>query len=347
MRCPEVIRTPWQRATARRMTPSSSWTLPGQSYLVSESEGVSGEADDLLAEFKGETSPERFGETFDIAAAVPERRELADHAEPVVEVLAELAALDEQRQVFARRDDEPDRRGHRPAGFAVVVLKGTEETTLESVREVGDLFQEDRDGSLTRDSGMLPLWGSSARPRSARLFSSCSNSSSVSVAESMRMKGRSGLEPRLWIARASKALPVPGSPRISTGVLVGAIVLASSSAWRMLGSSPTMAMPRANCSVRCGTGEEAAGAGAADPLQGAISRSVRVDSRACVTAARNSVAGNGNFRTVTLPCRSASFARSGWGFWNRRTTGRHRDFRPNVGQEFQRLPIKGINARQH
>ena len=70
-----------------------------------------------------------------------------DAAEAVVEVLAELAALDHRLQVAVRRADDADvgADGRRPAdALERALLEDAEERDLRARRDVADLVEEER-----------------------------------------------------------------------------------------------------------------------------------------------------------------------------------------------------------
>src|SRR5262249_39693350 len=70
-----------------------------------------------------------------------------DAAQAVVEVLAELAALDHRAQIAVRRADDPavraNRRGAADA-FERALLKDAEQRDLRARRDVADLVEEER-----------------------------------------------------------------------------------------------------------------------------------------------------------------------------------------------------------
>ena len=184
-------------------------------------------------------------------AAVPQRGELqADDADPVVEVLAELALLDQARAGSRWSTSGTGRR--RSAVVAVAVL---ELAVLQGAEEL-EPGGSGRAATSSRNRVPPCAWCELARPvglgvgparcvprRRCRSCSASGLGQGRAVEDDERLSRR---EPRLWIIRARRALPVPCSPRISTGVRVGAIVPASSIACRRLGSSPTIPSSRAS-----------------------------------------------------------------------------------------------------
>ncbi len=106
------------------------------------------EAADLLAVRLGVLVDEVRHQGGDVALARAQRRQGHRHdVQPVVEVLAELAALHLGGEVAVRRRDEPhvDLDGLHPAHpLELLLLEDAEELDLEGGRDVADLVEEER-----------------------------------------------------------------------------------------------------------------------------------------------------------------------------------------------------------
>ena len=88
-------------------------------------EGIAGEARDVLVEFLRVTVAERLGQELDVGPPVPQgRRREHDHADPMIELLAEPPLFDQGRQALAGGQDESDLpAGRRIAGGSPVVAE--------------------------------------------------------------------------------------------------------------------------------------------------------------------------------------------------------------------------------
>src|SRR5207245_3541429 len=139
-----------------------------------------------LAHPLAQAADELLGEEHHVLAALAERRQVnGKDAEPVVEILAELAARHGVGEVPVGGDDEPkvglERRGAADA-LELVLLEDTEKFGLDGGRELADLVEKQR-----APGGEL---------EAARLLLVCSGKGTPFMAEELR------LDERFWQRRA-------------------------------------------------------------------------------------------------------------------------------------------------
>ena len=105
-------------------------------------------AGDALAFFGGEAGEEVLGELGHVAEPVAQRRHPdREHVEPVVEVLAELAFLDQLDHVAVGRGDEAEVDLHRALGadrIDLAFLQRAQQLDLRFERQLADLVEEQR-----------------------------------------------------------------------------------------------------------------------------------------------------------------------------------------------------------
>ena len=94
-----------------------------------------------FVKFAGVLGPERLGQELDVGPPVPKGgKHQADHADPVIELLAKPALLDQGGQVFAGGHDEPGvarRRWMAGAGLVVAEVQLAEQIELKLERQRG------------------------------------------------------------------------------------------------------------------------------------------------------------------------------------------------------------------
>ena len=115
---------------------------------LEELDGVGRDALRRLGALVSDAAEEVLGDLREIADAGAEGRHLeGDPAEAIVEVLAELAALDHRLEVAVRRADHAD---VRPDGLGAadalerLLLEDPEQGHLGARRDVADLVEEER-----------------------------------------------------------------------------------------------------------------------------------------------------------------------------------------------------------
>ena len=95
-----------------------------------------------------QTAQEIFGEDENVSGALPQRRERnAEYREPVVEVRAEGAGLDQMLQIPVRGGDQPDigpKRRRAPDPLVLPFLKNAKQLRLDRGGEITDLIEEER-----------------------------------------------------------------------------------------------------------------------------------------------------------------------------------------------------------
>ena len=99
-------------------------------------------------EFRSETSQEIAGEQHSVADPFAQRRNLhADLVNPIEEILAKPAFVDQLRQVLVRGADHPDIDLDRPAPanpLDNLVLQETQQLDLHWLRHVANFVEEQR-----------------------------------------------------------------------------------------------------------------------------------------------------------------------------------------------------------
>ena len=243
-RCSGSICPPRASAVAWRTTFPSSRTLPGQRY-ASRSRSASGPKPGP-GRFSSARNRRASGSTSSGRSRSGGRAE-HQHLEPVVEVLAEEARRHAALEVLVGGADEAD---VHPEGAGVAdppnlaVLEGAQQLRLERERQLGDLVEEER-AAMRRLEQPLLLGGRAGE-------------GAADVAEQLRLeearrerRARSpprrtsrGAARRAWSARATTSLPLPLSPRITTGASESAKSWARFSTACMAGLSATTRVVR-------------------------------------------------------------------------------------------------------
>ena len=206
--------------------------VPGPVVALEDRHRVTGHARDVEAEAvalrwprPGSARPGARCRRAARAAAAPR----APPTEPVVEVLAERAALHRRLEVAMGGGDDAhvDRDASRaaPTGRALALLEKAEQHPLG----VRGAARRPRPGTACRRAAAArrPAVRLTAPVKAPRSWpnSSLRSSSRVSVGAVQRLvaAGRAGAL-RRWMALATSSLPVPDSPRIKTGRSIGANV---------------------------------------------------------------------------------------------------------------------------
>ncbi len=121
------------------------------------------------------------GEQLDVGAAFAQRRHAdADDVEPVVEVLAELAALDRRLEILVGRGEEAHVDAERVLAADrahALVLQHAQELHLQRERQLADLVEEERAAVRLADQafGGAPLRRCTRPSRGRRVRDSISS----------------------------------------------------------------------------------------------------------------------------------------------------------------------------
>ena len=157
------------------------------------------------------------------SSALAQRRHVdRHHVEPVEQVLAKPPVRDHRLEILVRRGDhaDVDLRGvscRRPGGSRLLAATRSS-LRLQRRRHLADLVEEQRAAVASLEqarsrAAVAPVNAPFAWPNS-----SLSSSVSGSAAQLTATNGPAARAARAaWIARATSSLPVPLSPRISTG----------------------------------------------------------------------------------------------------------------------------------
>ena len=218
--------------------------------LLQDVERIPGEAGDGFMEFAGVLGPERLGQELDVGAAVPKRGEhQADHADPVIELLAKPALLDQGGQVFAGGHEEPRLArldGMPGAGLVVAEVQLAEQMELK--------FEGQR-GHFVEDRACRPGPGPACWPNPERGSLDGGTAASRRLLHRLLVGHRRPLHGDERVLRARARASGSSGPeatcrfrarrRSRTEVRVAAIVAARSMTWRQLGSVPIKPSSRA------------------------------------------------------------------------------------------------------
>jgi hypothetical protein len=117
------------------------------------------------------------------------------------------------RRQHPRRDRHRLRRAHRTH---LLLLQRAQQFGLQVQRQLADLVEKDRP-TLRRRQQALPRPVAPVKAPFTYPKSSLSINVGTSDPQSTGTNGFAALGPLLWIDRATSSLPVPLSPRISTG----------------------------------------------------------------------------------------------------------------------------------
>ena len=119
--------------------------VAGPVVFLQDFEGVAGESRHVFVKFTGVVVPEPFGQELDVGPPVPQRGEhQADHADAMIELLAEPALFDQGGQVFAGRHQEPRLsrlRGMPRTGLVVAELQLAQQVKLQFQGQHGDFIE--------------------------------------------------------------------------------------------------------------------------------------------------------------------------------------------------------------
>jgi hypothetical protein len=173
----------------------------------------------------GEIGEEEVAEREDVLGALAQRRKAdLEHLEPVVEILAEGAALDGGTQVPVGGGDEAH-VGGQPLGathtLELPLLEHAQELGLRGQAHLRHLVEEQRASCGELHLAGLGLGRAGER---AALVPNSSDSSRFSgrAAQFSATNGPSARRDARWMVRAITSLPVPDSPSNSTVESVGA-----------------------------------------------------------------------------------------------------------------------------
>ena len=167
-----------------------------------------------------DATEEVVGDAREVADALAERRDLErDAAEAVVEVLAELAALDHRLQIAVRRADDPavGADGGRAAdALERALLEDAEERDLRARRDVADLVEEERAALGHLEAAAAARGG--ARERALLVAEELGEEERLDEGRAVDRDERRRWPRSLarWSASATSSLPVPLSPRTRT-----------------------------------------------------------------------------------------------------------------------------------
>ena len=149
----------------------------------------------------------------------------AERVDPVVEVLAEAAVREQRLEVaVGGRDDAHVDLDLAAAAHAreLAVLQHAQQLRLHRRRHVADLVEEERAAVRLLEAAAAAATAAPEKAPFSWPKSSLSTSSAGTAAQFIFTKGCSRRGDSSWMARATSSLPVPFSPRISTGTSEGA-----------------------------------------------------------------------------------------------------------------------------
>ena len=217
-------RAPARSSTARSITAAISRTLPGHRYSASTRTSSSETGTGAKAEPVRGALGEVLGERADVARAVAQRRDDdREHRQPVVEIFAKGLRLDHRRQVAVRGGDDADVDAHGPLAADADHLAVLHDAQQPDLRGEARARRLRRGTACRRRPARTSPCGASSAPVNAPCSWPKSSESISSGAIAPQFTRRNGPLRKVecsWMARATISLPVPVSPKSSTGALL-------------------------------------------------------------------------------------------------------------------------------
>jgi hypothetical protein len=156
----------------------------------------------------------------DVLAALAQRRHLdRQHAEPVVQVLAEARLGGPVAQVAVGRRDHAhiDAPGHRAAdALELALLQHAQQLGLQGRRDLADLVEQQRAAVGQLEAALAHPVGAGERALLVAEQLALEQGRRTGRRSSRTASAARRAGGRAWIARAISSLPVPLSPVIST-----------------------------------------------------------------------------------------------------------------------------------